>query len=308
MKVRRAGATRPVAVSWTLGREYIDVSKPNGFSGRTWRGPWDAFLAQAAAYRERFERDGPALTYAEAVQACRLVAPLCDRDLDPDEAERAAAVRRFSYQSPDTGRICFNEENIGWMLTAFEAEHACGVKARAADSILADKWERYFALRFLRLLVSEDLVSALDSVIFGWMVRAVPILAREEPLRRPPGRYNRAINDGRDLCIRACIEALFGCGLPVTASGGDSLAGAVAAALRVPERTIRKVWERWALRDYTVNEAAPAELRLRALRRSREYFAVDVRCADCGETGKVPKFRSRKGFSRLCTDCKPPNN
>ena len=283
------------------------MGESTGF-GRTWSGnlrldPWDALLAQAAAYRERFERAGTALTQDEAVEAYRLVAPLCDRDPDPDEAERAAAVRRFSQVSPHTGRRCFNVETIRDMLTAFEAEHA----GERPIEILAEPWERYLALRFLQRLVSEDLISFPNATIRECIARAVPILARERPVTRPRGRHNPAINDGRDLFIRSCIEALEGCGLPVTSGAGDSLAGALAEAFQVSESTIRKVWKEWQLREPCVNDAMPAGFRMpeRLIRRPREYFAVDVRCADCGKTGKVPKHRARKGESRVCLRCLP---
>ena len=203
------------------------MGESTGFFGRTWSGklalrdadPWDALLAQAAAYRERFERDGTALTRDEAAAAYMLVAPLWEPEPDPDEAERFAAVRRFSGVSPhigrtyfnvehisgllvafeaehageppNTGRICFDVERISDMLTAFEAEHA-GVWA--PNSIFGDPlgepWERYLALRFLQRLVSEDLISYPPATIRELIARAIPILERERPVTRPRGRHN----------------------------------------------------------------------------------------------------------------------
>ena len=292
-----------------MGESTNESIPPEAWSGklRLHRGPWDALLAQAAASRERFELDGTALTQDEAVEAYRLVAPLCGRDPDPDKAERAAAVRRFSYISPRTGLRCFNPETIRDMLTAFEAEHAGGVAVQAPDSILAEPWERYLALRFLQRLVSEDLISFPNETIRGCIARAVRILAQERPVTRPRGRHNPAINDRRDLFIRCCIERLEGCGLPVTSGAGGSLAGALAEVLGVSESTIRKVWKEWRLREACVNAAMTDELRMREslIRRPREYFAVDVRCADCGRAGRVPKFRARKGESRVCLSCLP---
>ena len=320
------------------------MDKSTGFFGRTWRGklnpnPWDAVYAQAAAYRERFERDGTALTREEAAALYRLVAPL--RDPDPDEAERFAAVRRFSRLSPHIGRTYFNVERISGsgLLVAFEAEHAgeppntgrtyfnpkaisdmltafemlAALEAKHAGEppieilgILGEPWERYFALKFLQLLVSEDLISYPDATIRKLIARAVPIL-RERPVTRPPGRHNPAVNDRRDMFIRGCIAVLEGRGLPVTSSGGDSLAGALAEAFGVSEHTIRKVWEGWQLREPCVNDEAPAGLRMceSLIRRRREYFAVSVPCADCGRAGRVPKFRADKGGSRLCLSCRP---
>ena len=289
------------------------MSESTGFFGRKLNpNPWNAVYAQGAAYRERFERDGTALTRDEAAALCRLVAPLL-WDPDPDEAERFAAVRRFSYMSERTGRTCLNPEAISDMLTAFEAEHA-GVWA--PNPIFGDPlgkpepWERYLALRFLQRLVSEDLVSFPNAKIPELIARAVPILERERPVTRPRGRHNPAVNDRRDMFIRGCIEALEGCGLPVTSSEGDSLAGALAEALGVSERTIRKVWEGWQLRAPFVNDEMPAELRMREslIRRPREYFAVGLRCAGCGRAGRVPKFRAGEGGSRLCLSCRPASD
>ena len=299
------------------------MGESTGFFGRTWSGklalrdadPWDAVYAQAAAYRERFDLDGTALTREEAAALYRLVAPLCDPAPDPDKAERSAAVRRFSCFSPHIGRTYFNVEHISGLLVAFEAEHA---GEWAPNPIFGDPlgepWERYFALRFLQLLVSEDLISFPDATIRELIARAVPILERERPVTRPRGRHNPAVNDGRDLFIRAALEALEGCGLPVTTRGGDSLAGVLAEALKVSERTIKTVWERWPLREHDVNDEMPAEFRMpeSLTRRPRERsepekppIALDVRCARCGKAGKVPVYRTREGGTGQCTDCLP---
>ena len=280
------------------------MSESTGF--RAWRPKaiYDAFAAEADKYRKRFEGGETALTQDEAVEAYRLVAPLCDPDPDPDKAEKYAAVRRFSYKSERTGRVYLNAESISNMLTAFEAEHA----GEPPIGILGEPWERYYGLKCLDLLVSEDLGSFPNATFRELIARACPILDRERPVTRPRGRYNAAINDGRDLFIRWCIEALEGCGLPVTARDGGSLAEALAEVLGVSESAIRKVWEGWQLREPCVNDTAPDDLRMREslIRRPREYFAVGVRCADCGQAGKVPKYRAGGG-SRLCLLCRPPN-
>ena len=281
------------------------MGKSTGFRARRPEAIYDAFVAKADKYRKRFEGGETALTQDEAIEAYRLVAPLCDPDPDPDKAEKSAAVRRFSYMSERTGRLCLNAESISDMLTAFEAEHA----GEPPIEILGGPWERYYGLKFLELLVvREDLVSYPDATFRELIARACPILDRERPVTRPRGRYNAAINDGRDLFIRCCIEALEGCGLPVTARDGGSLAEALAEVLGVSESTIRKVWEGWRLREPWVNDTAPDDHRMREslIRRPREYFAVGVRCADCGQAGKVPKYRAGGG-SRLCLLCRPPN-
>ena len=266
-----------------------------------------AFRKQVHAYSERFERAGTALTQDEAVEAYRLVAPLCNQSPDPDEAEYRAVMLRHTYRDPGTGRLCLAVELIEHLLASFKAEHD-GVGP--VLEILADPWERYFRLKCLQLLVKEDEVLAPypDATIRALIARALPILDRKRPVTRPRGRYNPAIREGRDMFIGMCLEKFAGCGLPVTArGGGDSLAGAMADALEVKEGTIRKVWRESPLRDSQFNGELPAELRMREslTRTPREYFAVDVRCADCGQAGKVPKHRAGKGESRVCLRCLP---
>ena len=264
-----------------------------------------AFREQVHAYRERFERAGTALTQDEAVEAYRLVAPLCQQSPDPDEAEYRAVVLRHTYHDKGTGRICLAVKRIEDLLASFEAEHDGGGPVL---EILADPWERYFRLKCLLLLVNEDLTLYPDATIRALIARTVPILARERPVTRPRGKHNPAIRECRDMFIEVFLEKFAGCGLPVTArGGGDSLAGAMAEAIGVSESIIMKVWRVSPLRDSQFNDELPAELRMREslTRTPREYFAVDVRCADCGQAGKVPKHRAGKGESRVCLSCLP---
>ena len=273
------------------------------------------FQRAAAQYRERY---GIKLTREEAVEAYKLVAPLCNSSPDHDEAERWCAWFGCVRADPVTGAKSLIEENVCAILTAFEGEHAG--EAVPADSPLKDPWERYFALRALQLLAREELVSYPPLPIRELIARAVPILERERPsrphhrehhgprLKRPRGRHNPAIQRRRNRMICWYLEALAGCGLPITSlkGQGPSLAGALAEALGVEERTIRNVWRRHPFRDGAVNGALPPELRMSEslMRRPREYFAPGVRCAGCGAVGKVPKYRA-DGRSRLCLDCKP---
>ena len=268
-----------------------------------------AFLAKRNAYRERFKRDGTALTPSEAAAAYKLVAPLCNQSLVPDIAEYRAVVARCSSYDSDTGRLCLDVETITAMLTAFEAEH----DSAPAPEILAEPWERYYGLKCLQLLVGEDLVSYPPAPIRELIARAVPILERERPVTRPRGRYNAAIREGRDLFIVEYLAALEGCGLPVTARNRrPSLARAMADALNMRERVIRGVWGAEPTRTRQFNDLLPAALRWpeSMLKRSRNIdpelsaYALDVPCARCGNAGKVPKYRVQEGGSRLCTNCR----
>ena len=254
-----------------------------------------AFRKQVHTYRERIRHDGIALTQDEAEAAYKLVASLCNQSPDPDFAEFHAVMLRHTYR----GRL--DVDLIECLLTAFEVEHDGG----PVLEILANRWERYFTLKCLQLLVNLDLVPCPNATIRALIARAVPILDRERPVTRPRGRHNPAIREGRDMFIRYCIEALEGCGLRVSARGGVSLAGALADAFDVSESVIRKVWRESPLRDSQFNYELPAELRMREslTRTPREYFAVGVRCADCGQAGKVPKHRAGKGESRVCLRC-----
>ena len=262
------------------------------------------FQRAAAQYRERFEQDGIALTREEAVEAYKLVAPLCNSSPDRD---------KFGCVRPDpvTGAKILIVENVCAILTAFESEHAG--EDVPADSPLKDPWERYFALLALQLLAREELAPYPRPPIYAHvarnlLTRAVSILERERPLKRPRGRHNPAVRRLRDLMICWYLEALAGCGLLVTSSKGPSLSGALAEALGVEERTIRNVWGRCPWRDGPGNDALPPELRMpeSLIRRPREYFAVGVPCAQCGAVGKVPKFRA--DGSRLCLGCNPPGD
>ena len=214
------------------------------------------FQRAAAQYRERY---GIKLTREEAVEAYKLVAPLCNSSPDRDEAERWCAGFGCVWADPVTGAKSLIEENVCAILTAFEGEHAG--EAVPADSPLKDPWARYFALLALQLLAREELVSYPPLPIRELIARAVPILERERPLKRPRGR-NPAIQKRRDRTIGWYLEALAGCGLPVTPSKGPSLSGALAKALDQAESTIAKVWEQHPWRDKAGNAALPPELRM----------------------------------------------
>ena len=285
------------------------------------------FKRAAAQYRERFEQDGIALTREEAVEAYKLVAPLCNSSPDRDEAERWCAVFGCVRADPVTGAKFLVVENVCAILTAFEGEHAG--EAVPADSPLKDPWERYFALLALQLLVREELVPYPPLPIRELIARAVPILERERPsrphhrehhgprLKRPRGRHNPAIQRRRNRMICWYLEALDGCGLPVTSSEGPSLAGALAEASGLSYDTIAKVWEQHPWRDGPGNAALPPELRMseslirRRPRNSAKkpppaQFDPDVQCAKCGNAGKVPLQRlAAFGKRARCVDCNP---
>ena len=146
-----------------------------------------AFLAKRNAYRERFKRDGAALTPSEAAAAYKLVAPLCNQSLVPDIAEYCAVVARCSSYDPDTGRRYLDVETITAMLTAFETEH----DSAPAPEILAEPWERYYGLKCLQLLVGEDLVSYPPAPVRELIARAVPILNPSLPPYHTISRYIR---------------------------------------------------------------------------------------------------------------------
>ena len=113
------------------------------------------------------------------------------------------------------------------------------------------------------------------------------------------------------------LQELSGCGLDVTSLEGESLAGALAEAIDVPESTIAKVWENSPLRSSQLNDALPAELRMAESRRPRRPrnsekkppdvpYAPDRKCAKCGKAGKVPLQRlAAFGNRARCVDCNP---
>ena len=143
------------------------------------RGRGGSFWYRAQWYRARFRHDGIRLTYGEAVEACKLMAPSLSRRPPLDGrafAEWDAAKDKFGRITTRTLRV----------LAAFEG-------GEDADW-LKDPWERYFALLSLDSLVwnYHQLPASIDVSHLAELVsRAEPILHRERPLRRAPRQQPR---------------------------------------------------------------------------------------------------------------------
>ena len=284
------------------------------FWGRTFQELVDAlapFRKLRDEYRRRFKEDGIALTQDEAVEAYKLVAPLYAPDMTDEEAALYAVLEAIAFPCLETGEFVFREPAVKAFLEGFERMIAEGSDALyirhlgETEARKVDPWTRfiaYEALGFFSAVLSACRIT--EGEMGSDFVRAQAILAKLT-VTRPRGPHDPRLTLRRNGYIVAMLAKLGGCGLDVTSLEGDSLAGALAEAIDVPERTIRKVWEEDPSRSSQFIDALPAELRIpeSLIRRPREYFAPGVQCAQCGVVGKVPKFRAHG--SRLCLGCKP---
>ncbi len=286
-------------------------------------------------YRRRFKEDGIALTQVEAVEAYKLVAPLYPPDMtDKEEATLQAVRHAIAFPCFETGGFGFRGRAVEAILEGFERMIAEGsdalhIRHGEAEVREEDPWSRFVAYEalkhFVGLMDAEQRARDADPraprirVVDGdrdsLLDRAQAILAKLT-VTRPRGREARQ-NLQRNAYIVIRLAELGGCGLDVTSSKDESLAGALAQTIDVPESTIAKVWENWELRDSQLNDALPAKLRMpkslirRRPRNSAETpldvpFAPGVQCAKCGKAGKVPLQRlATFGKRARCVDCNP---
>ena len=275
-------------------------------------------------YRRRFEENGIALTQEEAVEAYKLMAPLYPGEMDPETAALQAAKHAITFPYYETGGFGFRGPTVKAILEGFERAIAEGSQTLhiqhdvEAQPRAVDAWTRFVAYKALELFAEVKALEPFAREVLSDLCfriidepprafeRAKSILAKLT-VTRPRGRHNPMLTLRRNGYINKMLLELEGCGLPVTSGAGGSLAGALAEVLGESESTIRKVWKEYPHRKPGVNDAAPDKYRLpeRLIQREREYFAVGVRCADCGKTGKVPKHRARKGRNRVCLRCLP---
>ena len=297
----------------------------------------DPFSMLRNEYRRRFKEDGIALTQDEAVEAYKLVAPLYPPDMTDEEAALQAVLNAISFPCFETGGFGFRGPAVKAIIEGFEREIAEGSDAALyirhhgeAEARKEDSWSRfidYEALEyFVGLMDAEQRARDADPraprirVVDGdrdsLLDRAQAILAKLT-VTRPRGRYDPRLTLRRDNYIVIMLHDLSGCGLEVTSLEGESLAGALAEVIDVPESTIAKVWENSPLRSSQLNDALPAELRIpeSLIRRRRRdsakkpppvQFPPDVQCAKCGKAGKVPLQRlATFGNRARCVDCYP---
>ena len=276
-------------------------------------------------YRRRYEKDNIALTQDEAVEAYKLVAPLYAPDMTKEEAALQAVLNAISFPCFETGGFGFRGPAVKEIIEGFERMIAEGSQTLhirlhgEAEAREVDSWSRFVAYEALKHFVdvlevlSDDRsrIRIIDEPPRA-LERAQAILAKLT-VPRPRGRDDPRLTLRRNAYIGYMLAELGECGLPVTSRCGDSLAGALAKALDLPESaesTIAKVWKDAPLRSRQLYDALPAELRIpeSLIRDSRDRYAKGVPCAKCGKAGKVPKFRAREGGSGLCTDCKPPRD
>ena len=263
----------------------------------------------------------------ETVEAWLLAEARAIFEPEPDAETAALQAARHAITFPcfDTGGFGFRGPVVKAILEGFERaitedsqtlhiQYHGEVQPRAVDA-----WARFVAYKALEHFVEvlevlsdyRSRIRIIDEPPRAFE-RAKSILAKLT-VTRARGRHNPMPTLRRNGYINTMLLELEGCGLPVTSGAGGSLAGALAEVLGERERTIRKVWAENPARESQFNDAMPAGHRLpeNVIRRPREGgprdpekppIAPNVPCAQRGETGKVPVYRTREGGTCLCTD------
>ena len=273
-------------------------------------------------YRRQFQECGIAISHSEAVEAFKLVAPLLLTEPDPQYTEQRAVMNAITFPCAETGGFGFRMPVVRAILEEFEREiaensrtlylkHVGETQAREVSA-----WDRFIAYRTLEFFVAEirKIVGRFTVPSSPWIAsvqltcdhkiaerltdelrsdfeRATAILAART-VNRPRGQYDARLGAVRGSNIATFLHELKDCGLDVTSLAGASLAGAMAEAFDIPERTIQAAWN-----------AAPTWFRPDM--RPRERFA-DIPCARCGCL-KVPTWRAQRG-GNLCDRCSPQIN
>ena len=271
-------------------------------------------------YRRRFQEHGVAISHSEAVEAYRLVAPLLTEP-DPQYAERRAVMNAITFPCAETGGFGFRMPAVRAILEGFEREIAENSRVLylkhdgETETRELSAWDRFVAYRALesfvavirehagrfavqspwiasvRLTCDHKIAERLTGEDRSDFERATAILAART-VNRPQGCFDARLGAVRNSIIATFLHELKDCDLDVTSLVGESLAGAMAEAFFIPERTIQAAWN-----------AAPTWLRPDM--RPRERFA-DIPCARCGCL-KVPKWRAQRG-GNLCDRCSPRIN
>ena len=254
-----------------------------------------SFRLRCDEYRRRIQAGGADLSCNEAIDAYRLMTPCFAPEPDQDLAKKRASMNAIigMCMEPAIGGFCFREPAIQSIIEGFEKEIDDGIETLYVrhhgekEAREVSRWERYIAYCSLRFFVAHSPSGDLPHL----QERAEAILDTGT-VDRPQGRYDARTNALRDCRIWICLDALDGCGLPVTSRDEtNSLAYALACATDISVRAIVEVWEK-----------APAEFR--SDKRSRDFFATGVPCDKCRQP-KVPKFRAERNLL-LCYACRPP--
>ena len=196
---------------------------------------------------------------------------------DPATGRRLIIITKldFSAATP-SARESQRWEGIAWRWSQFRRQPDARRHLDALERTLekqADEYRRRF---------DEDGI-VIDSEEAAEFIVSASVVYPPLALHGSVNGFKRLGRDqeDRDAFVLWCLRALLGCGLDVTSGEGDSLAGAMARALPISVRTIRRIWER-----------------ARPDRRRRHR-----RCAGCGAT--IPSgssARDRHGDYR-CAEC-----
>ena len=239
------------------------------------------FREHVKRYKQRFEREGKALSFIEAVDLFRLYPRI-----DPASSIPLSDTRLVASCITD-GK--FNGQRVrdlfeAWITPEEEQDE------KQLDETPA--WNRYRAQAALDVIASMDSseLSIVGTTPDGsehelTFAEAMPHFPR---VSRPRGRYDVRANTLRDVAICNLLRSLEGCGLTVTSKNGPSLAGALAEAWNYSLAAIERAWKSGENLDRTDKK-----------RRTR-------RCARCGNPAGEGAHHDHYG-DRVCAACQERN-
>ena len=185
-------------------------------------------------YKQRFEREGKALSFIEAVDLFRLYPRI-------DPASSIALSNASLVDSCITDGK-FNERVLDLLevlLTPEEEQDEKQLDEKPA-------WNRYRAQAALDVIASKDSseLSIVGTTPDGseHELSLADAMRRFPRVSRPRGPHDPRANMLRDVAVCYVLRELEGCGLLVTSDTGERLAGALAEAWGIPESTIANIW------------------------------------------------------------------
>ena len=268
-----------------------------------------SFYKRRDEYRRRSKEEDSPLSYNDAVETYRFVAPLLSEP-DPESTdyrqwcELRAILAAITNPHFETGGFCFAMVAVRAIIEGFEREideNSETLRVRhhgETEPREVSRWDRYIlyrALEFFVGVIGEE--PAQYTVERPEFERAQAILGALT-VNKPQGPHDPRSNGARDTFIVLFLGELEGCGLDVTSSKPRaSLVAAMSEVTDIPESTIAKVWEGAA--------GVPALTRPGKGSRNR---AAAVLCLECG--APVERERLRQGRSRdrcdACADARAP--
>lgn len=258
------------------------------------------FYSWRDEYRRRFGEEGIELSYGEAVEIYGFVVPLLSEPdpESPDYRQRCelnAILNAITNPCFETGNFYFAMVAVRAIIEGFENDgnsktlrvwHHGETEPREVSS-----WDRYILYRALEFFVGEIRKNPAQYTVERPDFERAQAILGKRTVNRPAGRHNPFLSALRLSWIGQFLDALQGCGMPVTSSKPRaSLAAAMAEATGIPETAI---CDSWRDTDTVV---------LRPDRRPRRR-----RCARCGEPAGDDARRDGAEGDLVCLACAPLN-